>query len=156
MKNSTNSIPKAAAPIKQAKVNKTETKAKTSLAHGVGRRKAAVARVWLKRGTGILTVNDKEYTKYFDTEISQISAALPFKAYPQHSSYNIEANVHGGGLSAQADAVKLGIARALILINPDIRPIFKQYGLLTVDSRVKERKKYGQKAARRKFQFVKR
>jgi small subunit ribosomal protein S9 len=128
----------------------------TPLAHGVGRRKSAVARVWLKRGKGNLIVNKKDYATYFDTEVTRIAAALPFHAYPQASTYDVEVNVCGGGLSAQADATKLAIARALLEMNEAIRPILKQHGLLSVDSRVKERKKYGQKAARRKFQFVKR
>jgi small subunit ribosomal protein S9 len=141
----------------------TKTKSKTTkkgsntpLAHGVGRRKSSVARVWLKRGKGSLLVNNKDYNNYFDTEVTRIAASLPFSAYPQASYYDVIVNVRGGGLSAQADAVKLGIARALVEINPDIRPILRQHGLLSVDSRLKERKKYGQKAARRKFQFVKR
>ena len=130
---------------------------KTSLlAHGVGRRKSAVARVWLKRGRGSLVVNDKEYVRYFDTDLARRAAVLPFTVYPQAMKYDVYANVSGGGLPAQADAIKLGIARALLEINPEIRPLLRQHGLLTVDSRLKERKKYGQKAARRKFQFVKR
>jgi small subunit ribosomal protein S9 len=141
---------------KQGKKAETNRTSIMPLAHGVGRRKSAIARVWLKRGKGALTVNDKDYMHYFDTEVTRIAAALPFHAYPQASKYDIEVNVCGGGLCAQADAVKLGIARALVKINEDIRPILRQHGLLTVDSRLKERKKYGQKAARRKFQFVKR
>jgi small subunit ribosomal protein S9 len=126
------------------------------LAHGVGRRKSSVARVWLKRGKGNLLINNKDYSVYFDTEITRMTSALPFHAYPQASNYDVMVNVNGGGLCSQADAVKLGIARALVVMNEDIRPILREHGLLTVDSRVKERKKYGQKAARRKFQFVKR
>lgn len=126
------------------------------LAHGVGRRKSAIARVWLRRGKGKLTVNQKEHVHYFDTELSRAAASLPFRVYAQASHYDVTVNVSGGGLPAQADAVKLGIARALLDVNPEIRPLLREHGLLTVDSRVKERKKYGQKAARRKFQFVKR
>lgn len=141
-------------------VKKAETAAPKAssmpLAHGVGRRKSSVARVWLKRGNGSLVVNKKDYEKYFDTETARLAASLPFHAYPQASRYDIEVNVCGGGIYSQADAVKLGIARALVKINEDIRPILRQHGLLTVDARVKERKKYGQKGARRKFQFVKR
>ncbi len=145
-------VKKEAAPQEAAKpVVKTSL-----LAHGVGRRKSAVARVWLKRGRGSLVVNDKEYVRYFDTELARRAAVLPFAVYPQATKYDVYANVSGGGLSAQADAIKLGIARALLEVNPEIRPLLRQHGLLTVDSRVKERKKYGQKAARRKFQFVKR
>lgn len=132
------------------------SQATAPLAHGVGRRKAAVARVWLKRGKGNIIVNDKDFNSYFDTAISKMVAATPFTIYPQASKYNAEVNVYGGGLCAQADAVKLGIARALLEINEELRPLLREHNLLTVDSRVKERKKYGQKAARRKFQFVKR
>lgn len=129
----------------------------TALGHGVGRRKSAVARVWLKRGKGALIVNETDYMRYFDTELSRAAAIRPFEIYAQGAArYDVHANVSGGGLPAQADAVKLGLARALLELNPEIRPLFKEYGLLTVDSRIKERKKYGQKAARRKFQFVKR
>ena len=85
-----------------------------------------------------------------------MAAALPFAVYEHANKYDAEVNVIGGGLSAQADAVKLGIARALLIANPDIRSLLREHDLLSVDSRVKERKKYGQKAARRKFQFVKR
>ena len=130
--------------------------ASAPLAGGTGRRKSAVARVWLRRGNGALMVNEREYTTYFDTEFTRKAATLPFEVYPQTAKYDIQSNVCGGGLSAQADAVKLGIARALLELNPDIRPLLRHHGLLSVDPRVKERKKYGQKAARRKFQFVKR
>lgn len=136
---------------------KSESKANNPLAHGVGRRKSAVARVWLRRGNGSILINDRNYTDYFDTEVACISASLPFKIYPDAAKkYDVHANVEGGGLMAQADAVKLGIARALIVANEELRPLLKKHGLLTVDSRIKERKKYGQKAARRRFQFVKR
>ncbi len=130
--------------------------ANAPLGHGVGRRKAAIARIWLKRGKGKLVVNDKDYVKYFDTEVMRLSARTPFEVYPDTAKYDFYANVKGGGLSAQADAVKLGIARALLVTNEELRPLLRKHGLLTVDSRVKERKKYGQRGARRKFQFVKR
>ncbi len=142
--------------VKHEEVAVKAASAKAPLSHGVGRRKSAVARVWLRRGKGGLQVNEKNYAHYFDTEITRKAATLPFAVYAHASKYDVEANVSGGGLSAQADAVKLGIARALLEINPEIRPLLRQHGLLTVDARVKERKKYGQKAARRKFQFVKR
>ncbi len=137
-------------------VKKDTPKGSAPLAHGVGRRKKSVARVWLRRGTGTLTVNDRAFDNYFDTEIAQVRARIPFQVYPHTSKYDIAANVNGGGVIAQADAVKLGIARALLEINPEIRSLLRNAGLLTVDSRVKERKKYGQKAARAKFQFTKR
>lgn len=127
------------------------------IAHGVGRRKSAVARVFIRRkGTGQLLINGKDYKEYFDTEVARLAAATPLKVYPQSSHYTIDVNVTGGGLRAQADAVKLGIARAFVTADESLRPLFRQHDLLTVDSRVKERKKYGRKAARRRFQFVKR
>lgn len=127
-----------------------------TLAHGIGRRKKAVARVWLKRGKGDIKVNNRAFENYFDTEIAQNRAKTPYDVYPNTAKYDISVNVDGGGVVAQADAVKLGIARALLIINPELRPLLRDKGLLTVDSRVKERKKYGQRAARARFQFTKR
>lgn len=126
------------------------------LAHGVGRRKTAIARVWLRRGSGAIVINGKRHTDYFDTELNCAEAAQPFRVVPVSSNYDVEVNVLGGGMHAQAGAVKLGIARAMLSADESIRKVLRQYDLLTVDSRRKERKKYGQKAARRKFQFVKR
>jgi small subunit ribosomal protein S9 len=126
------------------------------LSHGVGRRKSAVARVWLKKGKSGFTVNKREYTDYFDTKVAQLKATTPLRVCEYAKEYNIDVNVQGGGLFAQADAIKLGISRALVAMDEDVRPLLKENGLLTVDSRVKERKKYGQRGARRKFQFVKR
>ncbi|KKR96724.1 MAG: 30S ribosomal protein S9 [candidate division TM6 bacterium GW2011_GWE2_41_16] len=127
-------------------------------AHGVGRRKSAVARAWLRHGKGenIIMVNGKESAQYFDTEVARLSARKPFVVYTQAAAYDVDVNVCGGGLEAQADAVGLAIARALCVADEAARTVLKEQGLLTVDSRVKERKKYGQKAARRRFQFVKR
>lgn len=129
---------------------------KAPLAHGVGRRKSAVARIWLRRGKGNVVVNGKDYKEYFDTEITRLAIEVPFAIYTKGSLYDVEANVSGGGSTGQADAIKLGIARAFLETNQELRPMLRESGLLTVDSRLKERKKYGQKAARRKFQFVKR
>lgn len=147
--------------MEPAKAQKTKSRAssgvkKAPLAHGVGRRKSAVARVWLRRGAGKLLVNGKDYTTYFDTDITRAMAAIPFNIVPKASYYDAEVNVQGGGLCAQADAVKLGLSRALLGANTELKPLLRQNGLLTVDARVKERKKYGQRAARRRFQFVKR
>lgn len=129
---------------------------KAPVSHGVGRRKAAVARVWLTRGKGELSVNGKQVVEYFDTDITRAAARMVFDVYPGAAHYDVKANVTGGGLCAQADALKLGMARALVVLDEDARPLLRSHNLLTVDSRVKERKKPGQKAARRKFQFVKR
>lgn len=137
--------------------NKETSVKKASLSHGVGRRKSSVARVWLKRGSGKITVNKRPYKEYFQTEVTQASASKPFQVYPQAAkSYDVQVNVEGGGVHSQADAVKLAISRALVKMNEELKPVLKEYGLLTVDARLKERKKPGQKGARRKFQFVKR
>lgn len=131
--------------------------AKGVVSNGVGRRKAAIARVWVKRGTGVVEVNGKKVDQYFDTDIARLAAVKPVEVMPEFfKRYDVQVNVQGGGLHAQADAVKLGIARAAVKIDEEARGLLRANGLLTVDSRVKERKKYGQKAARRKFQFVKR
>ncbi len=124
--------------------------------HGVGRRKSAVARVWLKLGTGKVEVNGKACAEYFDTPLHVATALFPFKVCNAEKAYDAKVAVVGGGFGGQADAVKLGVARALLSTNEALRIILRQNDLLTVDARVKERKKYGQKAARRKFQFVKR
>jgi len=140
-----------------AKMAKKETNtAGAPVAHGVGRRKTAVARVWLRRGNGKVKVNGLDHVTYFDTQIAADVAATPFKVCPLGANFNVEVNVCGGGKNAQADAVKLGIARAFVGFDAESKPLLKKHGLMTVDARKKERKKYGQKAARRKFQFVKR
>jgi small subunit ribosomal protein S9 len=130
--------------------------AQRPIAHGVGRRKAAVARVWLRHGKSGITVNGRTHTEYFDTDVERDTLLVPFSAVPTASGFSVEVTVYGGGKMAQADAIKLGISRALVEMDNAHRPALRENGLLTVDSRVKERKKYGQKAARRKFQFVKR
>lgn len=139
------------------KSKETVSKKKTQpLGQGVGRRKAAVARVWLRRGSGVLVVNGKDYKEYFETDVNRAEASVPFRVIPISSHYDVVANVAGGGLCAQAGAIKVGIARALVNIDEEIRPALRQHGLLTIDARRKERKKYGQKGARARFQFVKR
>lgn len=139
----------------KAQSSQTKKSAGLPLGHGVGRRKSSVARVWLRRGTGKIVVNGKDHTQYFDTDITRMDASRPFAVVP-NAGYDVEANVEGGGVYSQAGAVRLGIARAMVELNEEIRTALRAEGLLTCDSRVKERKKPGQKAARRKFQFVKR
>lgn len=134
----------------------TKTGSNAPVAHGVGRRKSSVARAWLRKGTGKMTVNGRDVNTYFDIDISRMEAVKPFTACPVGKEYDVQVNVKGGGVRAQADAVKLSFARALLTLNEEFKPELRKQGLLTVDSRVKERKKYGQKAARAKFQFVKR
>lgn len=127
------------------------------VAHGVGRRKRAVARVWLRRGgTGAVMVNGRAYGDYFDTEVARLEAYQAMNTVSFAKDFDVEVNVCGGGLRGQAGAVKLGIARALLQFDDALRPTLRQSGLLTVDDRQVERKKYGKKKARRSFQFVKR
>ena len=148
---------KAAAKKPVAKKSTPKKKSKGApVGHGVGRRKASVARVWLRKGKGVITINDRSFEHYFDTDSTRLAASTPMRLIPQASEYDISVNVSGGGLWGQADAVKLGISRALVKIHDGLRPELRKLGLLTVDSRLKERKKPGQPGARRKFQFVKR
>lgn len=141
---------------KATKTPSAAPKSNVPKAHAVGRRKSSVARVWIRRGSGTLKVNGEEYANYFDTDLMRFQAYAPFRYFAPAKTYDAEVNVQGGGLSGQADAVMLGVARALVELDDRARQVYRDHGLLTVDARVKERKKYGQKAARRKFQFVKR
>jgi small subunit ribosomal protein S9 len=129
---------------------------KTPLAHGVGRRKSSVARVWLRQGNGNIMINGKDYSSYFDTEITKLDVIKPLKVLSTPIGFDFDVDVRGGGTYSQAGAARLGISRALVAHDEALRPILRHDGLLTVDSRLKERKKYGRKAARRRFQFVKR
>jgi len=124
--------------------------------HGVGRRKAAVARVWLKPGKGSIEVNGKNFAEYFNTDAARSAVVFPFQVCGAEKLYDVMVAVVGGGEIGQSGAVKLGIARALLKANEAFKGTLRQNDLLTVDARVKERKKYGQKGARRRFQFVKR
>jgi len=146
---------KKAAP-KKATPKTAKSKKAAPLAHTVGRRKKSVARVWLRRGSGNIVINGESYKNYFDTEFTREIAAKPFAVCPVGSSYDVRVTVTGGGKHGQADAIKLGIARALVALDETQRKLMRDHNLLTVDARVKERKKYGQRGARRKFQFVKR
>jgi small subunit ribosomal protein S9 len=125
-------------------------------AYATGKRKNAVARVWLKPGKGMITVNDKDYTKYFARPVLQMLLQQPLTAANRNTQYDIMATVVGGGLSGQAGAVRHGISKALTYFEPDLRTVLKKGGFLTRDSRVVERKKYGRMKARRSFQFSKR
>lgn len=129
---------------------------KTSVAHGVGRRKTAVARAWLYRGSGKIRVNKLSINDYFDTKIDVQTAEAPLHLVPSGLRYDVKVAVCGGGKVAQADAIKLAIARGFVELDDSLRSILRSHNLLTVDARVKERKKPGRKAARRRFQFVKR
>jgi small subunit ribosomal protein S9 len=124
--------------------------------YGTGRRKSAIARVFLRPGAGNYTINRKPYETYFVTEQQRVSGKRTLILTELTGTFDVFATVKGGGVSAQADAVKMGVARALLEFNADLRKVLKSEGLLTRDARVKERKKYGQKGARARFQFSKR
>jgi len=124
--------------------------------YGTGRRKRAVARVFLRPGSGDFKVNGRAFEEYFVTESQRVAAKQPLVSTESAATFNVLANVSGGGVNGQADAVKLGIARALMLFNTELRKKLKGEGLVSRDSRSKERKKYGQKGARKRFQFSKR
>ena len=123
---------------------------------GTGRRKTAVARVRLASGAGKVTINGRKLDKYFLTESQRILALQPLTVTESTAKYNVRVNVAGGGPNGQAGAVSHGIARALLEVDATLRPTLKSNGLLTRDSRMKERKKYGQPGARKRFQFSKR
>ncbi len=124
--------------------------------YGTGRRKSAIARVFLRPGTGEWKVNGKGFEEYFVTEQQRAAAKRSLALVELSSSFDVVTTVSSGGVSSQADAVKLGVARALVLFNPELRKVLKAEGLMTRDARQKERKKYGQKGARKRFQFSKR
>ena len=124
--------------------------------YGTGRRKTSVARVTMQDGTGNFTFNGKEINQYFPSPLMRMTVEKPFKVVNLEAKFDVVVNVQGSGLSAQADAVSLGISRALIKMDPELRPKLKKAGLLTRDARKVERKKYGLKKARRAEQFTKR
>jgi len=124
--------------------------------YGTGRRKASVARVFLRPGEGRFTVNGRSFDEYFVTPAQRTLARQPLTVTETSGNFNIVANVTGGGVAGQAGAVKLGIARALLEFNTDLRSRLKSAGMLSRDARSKERKKYGQKGARKRFQYSKR
>ena len=125
-------------------------------AYATGKRKDAIARVWVKPGSGKIVINDKEYEKYFARPVLQMVLRQPIVAANRDGQYDIVATVKGGGLSGQAGAVRHGISKALTYYEPALRSVLKKGGFLTRDSRVVERKKYGKAKARRSFQFSKR
>ncbi|XDZ67041.1 30S ribosomal protein S9 [Alphaproteobacteria bacterium LSUCC0684] len=124
--------------------------------YATGRRKDASARVWVKRGTGKMSVNGRDVAEYFARPVLQMLLAQPFETAGRTGEFDVIATVKGGGLSGQAGAVRHGISHALIRFEPGLRPVLKAGGFLTRDSRVVERKKYGRRKARRSFQFSKR
>jgi small subunit ribosomal protein S9 len=144
---------KPAAPEAPKYIQKLD---KYGRAYATGKRKDAVARVWLKRGTGKITVNDREFEVYFARPVLRMLIGQPLAAANRNGQYDVICRVSGGGLSGQAGAVRHGLSKALTNFEPELRSVLKHGGFLTRDSRVVERKKYGKAKARRSFQFSKR
>ena len=145
-----NTNTQAAAPVHVQKLDKS------GRAYATGKRKNAIARVWVKPGSGKIVVNDKVFAEYFARPVLQMILSQPIIASNRAGQYDIVATVVGGGLSGQAGAVRHGISKALTYYEPTLRAVLKKGGFLTRDSRVVERKKYGKAKARRSFQFSKR
>ncbi|MBV5265980.1 30S ribosomal protein S9 [Pinisolibacter aquiterrae] len=139
-----------AAPVHERKVDSF------GRAYATGKRKNAIARVWLTRGTGKITVDGKDFSAYFARPVLQMLILQPILAADRDGQFDIVATCEGGGLSGQAGALRHGISKALTYFEPELRGVLKPYGFLTRDSRVVERKKYGKRKARRSFQFSKR
>jgi small subunit ribosomal protein S9 len=124
--------------------------------HAVGKRKNSIARIYLRPGTGKIVVNSREFEDYFPVEISRMIIRQPLELVSVGPDLDIYVNVQGGGIFGQAGAIKQGLSKALLQLNPDFRPVLKKAGFLTRDARIKERKKYGQKGARARYQYSKR
>ena len=148
--NATGAASQPAAPVHVQKLDKQ------GRAYATGKRKDAIARVWVKPGSGRIVINDKDYNAYFARPVLQMILQQPIVAANRNGQYDVIATVEGGGLSGQAGAVRHGISKALTYYEPGLRGILKKGGFLTRDSRTVERKKYGKAKARRSFQFSKR
>jgi small subunit ribosomal protein S9 len=146
-------LPAPASPAAPVYVQKLDAAGR---AYATGKRKDAVARVWMSRGAGRVVVNGKDFTEYFARPVLQMIVQQPILAANRNGQYDINATVAGGGLSGQAGALRHGISKALTFYEPELRTVLKKEGFLTRDPRVVERKKYGRKKARRSFQFSKR
>jgi small subunit ribosomal protein S9 len=144
------------APVVEETINREPVRDDLGRSYATGKRKDAVARVWIKPGSGKVTVNGRDMDKYFARPVLQMILRQPFTVAGVEGEFDVMATVTGGGLSGQAGAVKHGISKALQLYEPSLRPALKAAGFLTRDSRVVERKKYGRRKARRSFQFSKR
>ena len=127
-----------------------------SIVHKIGRRKTSVARVYVRPGSGVITINKKDSKEYFGTDVLVYKINQPFLLTETAGQYDVTVNVFGGGITGQAEAIRLGVSRALCEINEEFRLLLKPHGLLTRDARMVERKKFGQKKARKRFQFSKR
>jgi small subunit ribosomal protein S9 len=129
----------------------------SDIIHSLGRRKTSVARIYMKKGKGSIIVNDKNYTQYFPTSVLQFMVEQPFNIVPaEKNQHDIKAIIAGGGVKGQSEALRLAISRALVIINPEYKTLLRAANLLTRDPRMVERKKPGQKKARKRFQFTKR
>ncbi len=126
------------------------------LIHAVGKRKTSVARIWMKPGTGRITINNRPMEEYLTRETDRVLVLEPLKITETEGRFDIKVNVRGGGISGQAGAVRHGISRALVTLDAELREPLKKGGFLTRDPRMKERKKYGQRGARARFQYSKR
>lgn len=126
------------------------------LPYGTGKRKEAIARVWIKPGTGVITINKRTLDNYFGRPVLRMVVRQPFEVTQTMDKFDVNVNVDGGGNSGQAGAIKHGISKALVEYNADLRPVLREAGFLTRDSRVVERKKYGRHKARKRPQFSKR
>jgi small subunit ribosomal protein S9 len=146
-------IATTAEPAAPVHVKKVDAQGRS---YATGKRKDAVARVWIKAGSGKITINGKPFSDYFARPVLQMILQQPVVAAARDGQFDIDATVAGGGLSGQAGAVRHGISKALTYFEPGLRPVLKKGGFLTRDSRVVERKKYGKAKARRSFQFSKR
>ena len=146
----------APAVVAEPVINAEPQRDELGRSYATGKRKDAVARVWIKPGSGKVTVNGREMGVYFARPVLQMILRQPFQVAGVEGEFDVNATVKGGGLSGQAGAVKHGISKALQLYEPSLRPALKAAGFLTRDSRVVERKKYGKRKARRSFQFSKR
>jgi small subunit ribosomal protein S9 len=124
--------------------------------YGTGKRKTAIARTWLKPGSGTITINKRVIDDYFGRETAKMIVGQPFVLTDTQGAFDVNVNVSGGGISGQAAAIRHGITKALLQVNPEFRSILKKAGFVTRDPRIKERKKYGQKGARARFQYSKR
>ena len=138
------------APPKKIKLNFKDSK------YATGRRKKSIAKIWLKKGSGVIHVNGKKMSDYFVKQNLQIAVFRPLKVVKRENEFDVRCSVRGGGLSGQAGAIVHGISRAILEFEPDLKPTLKKEKLTTRDSRAVERKKYGRRKARRSFQFSKR
>ena len=127
-----------------------------NIIHKIGRRKTSVARIYLKKGKGNILINSKDWKSYFPSPSHQFKVNQPFKVCGLYNSFDMSVNVYGGGMTGQVEAIRLAVSRALCEVDENYRKMLKPLGLLTRDPRMVERKKFGQKKARKKFQFSKR